>query len=133
MVQLLLHLWGDYCFQPGEWANKKRTDIRYAFAHGVQYGLLFLLAGAILPDSIFVCSFNAFLLITLTHIIIDRFYPSRYIIFAKNWIVDRGLTWEDCRATGYSPEMPKWLAFWLMIVVDNTLHITINWIALSWL
>lgn len=27
MIQLLLHLWGDYCFQPGPWAEKKDKSI----------------------------------------------------------------------------------------------------------
>lgn len=133
MIQLLMHLWSDYCMQPGKWAERKRTDIRYAAAHGLQYGLLFLIAGTVLPSNIFSCSFDAFLMITLTHILIDRFYPARYIIFFKNWLVDHGSRWSDCSKTGYSSDMPAWMAVWLMIIVDNTMHLTINWAALTWL
>lgn len=38
-----------------------------------------------------------------------------------------------CSATGYGPEKPIWLAVWLLIVADNTLHLAINYAALRWL
>lgn len=41
--------------------------------------------------------------------------------------------WSFCTATGYPPGVPDWLAFWLLIVADNTLHLTINYAALRWL
>ena len=35
---------------------------------------------------------------------------------------------------GYPPEMPACCtAFWLMILVDNTMHLSINYAALRWL
>jgi hypothetical protein len=41
--------------------------------------------------------------------------------------------WHTCTATGYDPERPAWLAVWLMIAADNTLHLAINYAALRWL
>lgn len=38
-----------------------------------------------------------------------------------------------CSATGYGPEKPIWLAVWLLIIADNTLHLAINYAALRWL
>ena len=128
MIQLLLHLWGDYCLQPGLWAVNKRKQFKYALLHSIQYGFVFWVMGL---TPWFSCSFSALLIIVLTHAVIDRFYPSRYLIFIKNWIVEPNLKWEDCAATGYPASMPAWLAVWLMIVVDNTLHLTINAIALA--
>lgn len=43
------------------------------------------------------------------------------------------LQWEDCRATGFHKSRPEWLAVWLLIIVDNTLHLTINYLAVSYL
>lgn len=131
MLQLLLHLWSDYGFQPGPWANQKRTNIKYAAYHGLQYGLLFLLAGWVLPDSVFQCSLAAFAVITVTHIAIDRFYPARYLIWIKNWLGGERIEWCYCQKTGYDAGVPPWLAVWLMIIVDNTMHLTINYAALS--
>lgn len=131
MIQLILHLWGDYFFQVGKWANLKRSDWKFAAIHGVQYGLLFLLAGAFLDN--FDCSFAAFVVITVTHIIIDRTYPVRYWLFAKNWVGRPTLRWEDCKKTGYHKDTPMYIAFWLMIIADNTLHLTINFFALAYL
>lgn len=41
--------------------------------------------------------------------------------------------WADCSKTGYPPSTPDWLAVWLLIIADNTLHLTINYAALRWL
>lgn len=43
------------------------------------------------------------------------------------------LPFEACSATGYPPERPAWLAFWLLIIADNICHICINGAALRWL
>lgn len=41
--------------------------------------------------------------------------------------------WSQCETTGYPPERPAWLAVWLMIVADNTLHLAINYAAIRWM
>lgn len=45
----------------------------------------------------------------------------------------RNLSWKQCSGTGYTPDKPAWLAVWLMIITDNTLHILCNAGALAWL
>jgi len=41
--------------------------------------------------------------------------------------------WHICTETGYDPELHAWLAVWLLIAADNTLHLAINYAALRWL
>lgn len=130
MIQLLAHLWGDFALQPGKWAMKKRSDIRYALVHSLEYGLVFWLICTLMGQPL---SWDAMLAIVVTHALIDRFYPARYIIFAKNWIADRKLMWKACSKTGFDQETPIWLSMWLLIVVDNTMHLTINYAAIKWL
>lgn len=36
-------------------------------------------------------------------------------------------------ATGYPPDTPPWLATWLLIIADNTLHLLIAFTAVWWL
>jgi len=36
-------------------------------------------------------------------------------------------------ATGYPADALPWLAFWLLIIADNVLHLTINFFALRYL
>lgn len=43
------------------------------------------------------------------------------------------LPFSVCSVTGYPPERPAWLAFWLLIIADNILHVCINGAALRWL
>ena len=34
---------------------------------------------------------------------------------------------------GYPNSSPAWLTVWLMIIADNTLHLTINFIAITFM
>lgn len=43
------------------------------------------------------------------------------------------LPFSVCSITGYPPDRPAWLAFWLLIISDNILHVCINGAALRWL
>lgn len=124
MEQLLLHLIGDYLTQTDWMASEKTKRNTAAVTHAVVYSLPFLLLGPSVP---------AFAVILMTHFFIDRYRLARYVVFAKNWITNRRLRWEDCSATGYHKDMPPWLAFWLLIIADNTLHLCINYGALRWL
>jgi Protein of unknown function (DUF3307) len=41
--------------------------------------------------------------------------------------------WAECVGTGYHKDRPPWMAVWLMIIADNTMHILINALALRYL
>lgn|SRR5699024_6985122 len=125
MLQLILHLIGDYITQTDRMANEKVKDIRMALLHAFVYSV---------PFYIFIdMSIIAFLTIFLTHAIIDRYRVVKYIIFARNRLHDKTLRWEDCSVTGYHKDKPIWLTVWLMIIADNTLHLTINYLAIAYL
>lgn len=127
MEQLLLHLLGDYITQSHWMAENKVKDSRAAFIHAGIYTLPFLMLTRSIP---------ALALIFFSHAAIDRFRLARYVIWAKNWMGPgpiHSAPWADCQKTGFQPDVPDWLAVWLLIVVDNTLHLTINYVALRWL
>lgn len=124
MEQILLHLIGDYLTQTDWMATEKTKRNLAAIAHAVVYSLPFLLLD---PSS------AAFTVILVSHFVIDRYRLARYVVFAKNWITNRSLAWADCNTTGYHKDTPPWLAFWLLIIADNTLHLCINYGALRWL
>lgn len=124
MEQALLHLIGDYITQTDWMANEKTKRTWAAFCHATVYSLPFLLLTRS-PLALFVIWFS--------HLIIDRFRLARYVVFAKNWTTNRSLAWVDCQGTGYPSVTPPWLAVWLMIIVDNTMHLGINYSALRWL
>lgn len=35
-------------------------------------------------------------------------------------------TWAECKGTGSSMDLPVWMSVWLMIIVDNSIHLLIN-------
>lgn len=127
--QLILHLIGDYLTQSDWMADNKTKRFLPAAIHATFYSAPFwvLRFWSIKP------SLAAWLVIFVTHFLIDRYRLARYVAWAKNWISPvRPDPISEC-PTGYGPTKPIWLAVWLLIVADNTLHLAINYAALRWL
>lgn len=124
--QLLAHAIGDYVLQSDWMASEKLRRLRVALVHGLAYGLPFL---------IFKPSLTAWAVIVGSHAVIDRWRLARYVGWLKNLLapLHARRPWRMCEATGYGPDKPVWMAVWLMIIVDNILHVTINGAALTWL
>lgn len=128
MIQLILHLIGDYVTQSDWMAVNKRTSSKAAFVHAFVYSVPF----AVLLW--FTSKSGAALAVILgTHFLIDRFGLARYVVFAKNFMGAPWPVWSNCSVTGYPSERPAWLAVWLLIAADNTIHLAINYVALRWL
>lgn len=121
--QIVAHLIGDYILQSDWMANEKRRQNFAAAAHALFYSLPFIF----FRPSLYAWSF-----IVVTHFVIDRWRLARYVCWIKNFIGPRWtwLPWSECAGTGYSEERPLWLAAWLMIIADNTMHILLNGLAL---
>jgi hypothetical protein len=129
--QLFAHAVGDYFLQ-GDWmANEKTKRNVAALAHVTTYVLPFLLLS---PSSL------ALAVIAGTHFIIDRWRLARYVVLAKNLFLrpnsaeteGEPLDWWDT-ATGSPKSRPAFLSVWLLIIVDNLMHVAINAAALRWL
>lgn len=120
--QLLLHLIGDYILQSDWMAIGKVKSHKIAFVHALVYSLSFLL---LKPNLI------AWLIIFITHELIDRYRLARYLVWVKNWL-GPNKPWNECSDTGYPKERPAWLTVWLLIIADNILHISINGFALKY-
>ena len=124
MEQLLLHLIGDYVLQTDRMARTKTSASLVTLSHALVYSAPFLLLSP---------SATAIAVIAMSHFLIDRFRLARHVAFAKNKLTDWHLTWADCSTTGFPSAMPAGQAFWLMIMIDNTMHLSINYAALRWL
>lgn len=133
MEQLILHLIGDYVTQSDWMANGKTSKYFPALVHATVYSLPFLLLTRS-PLALFV--------IWSTHFLIDRFRLAKYVCYAKNFIAPRTAyrgehfdkyRWSNCKAMGYPSELPPFMSVWLMIIADNTMHLTINFLSLQYL
>jgi hypothetical protein len=140
--QLLAHLWGDYLLQSDWMALNKRKESWPCAIHATIYSLCFL-------PLIWPRHWVALGLIAWTHYLIDRYGLARYVVYAKNFMAPKSshytdiclgrpmefecryYPWEQCSDTGYDKNRPAWLTVWLLIVADNTLHLTCNYIALK--
>lgn len=119
--QIVAHLLGDYILQSHWMATEKGKSSVAAGVHATAYTLPFLFI-ALNPAALAV--------ILVTHFFIDRFRLARFVVWAKNQIGPTRLTWADCSGTGYPSDVPPWLAVWLLIIADNTLHLLCNALAI---
>lgn len=127
MVQLILHLIGDYVTQSDWMAQNKTKNTGAALVHALVYSLPFLW---LFPTQNRFCI--GWFVILWSHFFIDRFRLARYVVFAKNFLGWPWPSWEDCKTTGYPSARPAWLAVWLLIAADNTIHLAINYASLRW-
>jgi len=114
--QIVAHLIGDYILQSDWMANEKTKQSFAASVHAATYTLPFLF----ITQSVAALAF-----IFGTHFLIDRFRLARYVVWLKNGNWSAPIT-----ATGYSDDKPAFLAVWLLIIADNTLHILCNGFAI---
>jgi hypothetical protein len=115
--QILAHLIGDYLLQSHWMAQNKAKQSLAAGVHAVTYTAPFLLLSQDWRAIAFICA---------THFLIDRFRLARWVVYLKN-----GYLGEIVTATGYRDDVPPWLAVWLLIIADNTIHLICNGIALA--
>lgn len=126
ILSLLAHMVGDYLLQNHWMASVKTSQWLPAIVHGVSYAIPFVF---IVP------SIPALLVISGTHIIIDRYRLARHVVWFKNQLAPkdfRPLT-PALKTTGYAESTPIWLSTWLMIIADNCLHLIINTLAIVYL
>jgi hypothetical protein len=48
------------------------------------------------------------------------------------WFLKTKYYWENCKGTGYPSELPPFMAVWLMIIADNTMHLATNYLSLKY-
>lgn len=127
MLQLISHLLGDYVLQNHWMAGNKTTRSFPALVHVLFYAIPF----AILIGCFDQGSWWSLLVIVSTHFVIDRFRLAKY--WMSFWGVgEPGYLFP--KVFGVTGEVaPPWLAVWLLIIVDNTAHLLINWAALEYL
>lgn len=120
MIQLLCHLAGDYPLQSQPMADRKTTDIRWAFIHALVYTLPFLVVTQ---------NWRALAIICGTHAVIDRYrLAARWCALHGTGTRSGGL-WGRWNVS--TEPVPPFLAVWLTIIVDNTMHLCINYAALA--
>jgi hypothetical protein len=141
IIALIAHFVGDYIIQNQWMADHKTSKWLPALVHGFTYTIPFLFATQALP---------ALLVIALTHAVIDRYRLPKYLIWFKNQLAPKSarFSWDPSfsadnrfkmphelndRATGFPQSVPAWMSVWLLIIVDNTIHIVINTLAIIFL
>lgn len=119
--QIVAHLVGDYILQSDWMVREKDKNSLAALVHVLFYTLPFLL---ITHNPVTLA------IIAGSHFVIDRWRLARYVVWLKNRPWPGSRPWSECVKTGFPPDVPIWLAAWLLILVDNILHILINGVAI---
>lgn len=158
---ILAHLWGDYALQNHVMANRKLVSSKWAAIHAACYTLPFLLLMVSPHPRIYLpWNPLALAIISGTHFVIDRYklasyWVQFYGVGVPGWLptelhnyrresyaIDQ---WADYPYDKNPPDYravydrlnplpdpaPVFLGVWLGIIVDNTFHLTINCLALT--
>lgn len=153
--QLLAHAIGDYILQSDWMAMEKTKRSWAALCHVVTYAVPFLffrpswLALAVIVGTHFVIDrwrlarfvvWAKNFLAPAERMVLVAVEDVRVSVHGISSVtgnqykfVRTNPRWTECRATGYSPETPAWLAVWLLIIADNIMHVFINGLALRYL
>jgi len=115
--QVLVHLIGDYVLQSDWMAREKTKSDLAAAVHAAVYTLPFLFLTTNPTTLALICA---------SHFVIDRWSLARYVVWLRNLISPCPPAWADCQGSGSPAEVPPWLATWLLVAVDNTMHLIIN-------
>jgi hypothetical protein len=125
MNQLVSHMVGDYIVQNHWEANAKVKNWLPAISHAAKY------TAAFLPLT---RSPVRLAVIGGTHLVLDRYRLAKQVAWAKNQIgvpKSARYPWSEGKENnGFPADVPPWMSIWLMILVDNSIHMTINYLAL---
>lgn len=117
MIQLLLHLFGDYILQNDNVGLRKKekslTGLIYCIFHCITYAIPFLL----------ITSIYGIILIGVGHFLVDRWNLVGHFIKRKNFV-------KTLENFGHKPERPFAVTVWLYIIQDNIIHLIWNYIVI---
>lgn len=116
MEQLIAHLIGDFWLQNDWMAVNKKKVFPIAILHSMIYTIPFILITR---------SILALAVICITHAIID----GTEIVKRLNQVKNGYYLTDD----GYKASRPDHIRHWLLIFQDNTLHLLINFLAITYL
>ena len=121
---ILAHAIGDYVIQNSWMANEKVKRWFPAVVHGATYTI---------PFFFITSSLWALFVIFATHVVIDHWRLAKYFVWARNQLAPAEHRYSEIGETGFPKETPAFLAVWLMIILDNIIHIIINVAAVHYL
>ena len=152
--QLVAHAVGDYILQSDWMANEKTKKNVAAVAHVATYTLPFLFLTQSLVALLLIAGSHfvidrwrlARYVCWLKNFLAPRgevryFYKMSRAIPPSEVDIARDIKpekvsdrwwhpWSECQGTGYHRDRPAWMAVWLMIITDNTMHVLCNGLAL---
>lgn len=137
---LMAHMIGDYFIQNDWMALEKTKHWWPAVIHGITYTIPFIPVVLVLQPTghsiLGLTSLNSVLyaLVAIggTHALIDHWSLARHVVWAKNQLVPKDYR-PGHTMTGHGEDRPLWLTLWLVIIVDNCIHMAINTASVVWL
>lgn len=123
MIQLLLHLFGDYFTQNDWMATNKGTFSVLGWFTCILHCLLYSIAFGLYYHNL-----SIFLLVFGTHFLIDKFSLARYVTKLVNWNWERDWGGDHySHDLGFDENRPAYITIWIHIIRDNSLHVACNY------
>ncbi len=118
------HVIGDYFIQSDWMATQKMNSWWPAIVHGVTYTIPYLFVTQ---------NFWALFIICSTHIVLDHYRLAKQVVWFKSFLAPRKYwySWSEAKDNfGFSKNTPAYISHWIMVIVDNTMHLAINFAAI---
>jgi hypothetical protein len=129
MLQIISHVLGDYFIQTDKMATSKANSTLWTIIHATTYSIPFVF--------LFNLSLMGWLFLVGTHFVIDRFRLARYVIALKNLTTcgfsknPEAFSLSKVDSFGFPEGTPPHVGFLIFIIVDNTMHILCNALAIN--
>lgn len=121
MIQAICHLLGDYVLQNNYLATEKVKNTPNGYACCIIHVMLYHM-----PILAFLHpSLTAYWVMMATHFLIDKYRLAKYVTMVTNWRFNDH--W------GFPPTTAPYISVWILFIVDNTLHVIINFLSLKFL
>jgi hypothetical protein len=131
---LLAHMVGDYIIQTNHMAQTKTKSWAAAISHAVSYTLPFTVL-YLVTGSRQLTPVPSLLFIGVTHLLIDRYRLAVYVLWLRNQFAPKEYrySWDSRGLFGENPSDSgkPFIAFWVMVLADNSLHLICNAFALA--
>ena len=122
--QIVAHLVGDFVLQSDWMATEKSKKALATLAHASCYVLPFLLLTT---------NMLSLAIIGGTHFLIDHFKLARVVIWVRNLPWPGRKSWRECCENQFAAGIPPFMSAWLLVIVDNTMHILVNGAAIKYI
>lgn len=120
MIQLFLHLLGDFFLQNDEMAVNKSKYTTHGYLMCTIHCMFYSI-----PFGLYYHNAGVYGFVFFTHWFIDKFGLAEYVTRTINW------NWDKNSLFGFQKDRPHFVTVWIHTIRDNSMHIFCNYLIIK--